>query len=277
MRLRRAFSQATGIPWLVFLWGAAEIGERVEYIADKEHRLWRFAMSPMGGVVLVVLGLVSIIGVIVWPEVKRRFLWIKIPPSDGERLARIEGDHEKIRLIKETLDSLEKHRLETIESTAKLEHQFHTTEKTLRTSPWTTVTLIELSDLIREAADITETFWQMRGLYGEKAVTMLKTPFSGWRPTNLQGEAIPSHLMEPEKWARSLHVRRVADFYRARNMPEWSSPLFSLVTHWIVVRRDDISYDDLLRMLNANNVRLIGIRSHYAANLNFDSELSTSS
>ena len=60
-------------------------------------------------------------------------------------------------------------------------------------------------------------------------------------------------------------------------MPEWSSPLFSLVTHWIVVRRDDISYDDLLRMLNAHNVRLIGIRSHYAANLNFDSELSTSS
>jgi hypothetical protein len=97
MRLQRAFSHAASVPWLMFLWGAAEVGERVEYIADKEHRVWGFIMSPMGGVILVVSGLISIIGVIMWPNVKHAFAWAKIPPNPHDTLtARIAGLNEAL-------------------------------------------------------------------------------------------------------------------------------------------------------------------------------------
>jgi hypothetical protein len=72
----------------MFFWGAAEICERVEYLAEKESRLWEFIMSPTGSVWLVVIGLISLIGVILWPNVQKYFDWVKgiLGPSTHDRL-----------------------------------------------------------------------------------------------------------------------------------------------------------------------------------------------
>jgi hypothetical protein len=82
----------------MFLWGSAEICERVQYIAEKQRSVWEFIMSPGGSVCLVVAGLLSIIGVIVWPDAKKHFERVRkfLGPSTDERLESLEGDIETV-------------------------------------------------------------------------------------------------------------------------------------------------------------------------------------
>src|ERR1017187_1871176 len=111
-RARRLFSHAASIPWLIFIWGVAEIVERVEFIATKLHDLWGAVMTPVGSLALVGIGFFGLVLVVIWPDVKR-----KLPPlhffqsTDHERIGLLGADitalREQIAVYQSRVESTE--------------------------------------------------------------------------------------------------------------------------------------------------------------------------
>jgi hypothetical protein len=72
-RLRSLFGHAASIPWLLFLWSAAEILERVEFISNKMHDAREFIMTPNGAVVLLIISVAWLTMIPAWPTIRARF------------------------------------------------------------------------------------------------------------------------------------------------------------------------------------------------------------
>jgi hypothetical protein len=67
-----ALLKSRAIPgWLVFLWGIAERTERIEYLNEKRRQMWEFAVTPSGHTAISVAGFLWLIGVVLWPDIKK--------------------------------------------------------------------------------------------------------------------------------------------------------------------------------------------------------------
>src|SRR5713226_5905848 len=77
---RNLFSHTT-IPWLLFLWSAAEILERVEFISNKFRDLRGFIVTPAGAVILLMLSVVWLSIVAFWPSIRVHFPNLRLPKT----------------------------------------------------------------------------------------------------------------------------------------------------------------------------------------------------
>jgi hypothetical protein len=81
-KTRSLFGHAASLPWLLFLWSAAEILERVEFIAHKMHEGRDLIMSPSGSVILLGVSVLWLSLIVTWPEIKKKLpSSFKFPPE----------------------------------------------------------------------------------------------------------------------------------------------------------------------------------------------------
>ena len=87
--------------WLFFFLEVAEHSELAEYLNEKRHRLWEFAMTPTGHLVSLSCGILWLTAVVLWPELKKYAP--RLPKSLHERVHSIE--YERIPQCKSEMDS----------------------------------------------------------------------------------------------------------------------------------------------------------------------------
>jgi hypothetical protein len=90
-RLQRLFSHTASVPWILFLWSAAEVLERVEFIAEKGHRIREAAMTTSGSLMVLAISVIALIVVVLWPNIKPRFP--SIPKGIHEKVREFEAIH----------------------------------------------------------------------------------------------------------------------------------------------------------------------------------------
>ena len=101
-RLRRLFSHSASLPWLLFIWSAAEILERVEFIARKTHELRETLMTPYGPVAVLAVSVVALIVVVAWPHIAQYIPAIRKPIHERvrsievERIPRLDQKYESL-------------------------------------------------------------------------------------------------------------------------------------------------------------------------------------
>ena len=72
-KVRSLLGHAASLPWLLFIWSAAEILERVEFIAQKMHDAREFIMTPGGAVFLLAISVLWLTAIVFWPNIKTFF------------------------------------------------------------------------------------------------------------------------------------------------------------------------------------------------------------
>src|ERR1035441_5420831 len=96
-----ALFKVIAIPgWLFFFLEVAEHSELAEYLNEKRHRLWEFAMTPTGHLVSLSCGILWLTAVVLWPELKKYAP--RLPKSLHERVHSIE--YERIPQCKSEMD-----------------------------------------------------------------------------------------------------------------------------------------------------------------------------